>query len=118
MKYNTELVDVPDAQTYYTQYKTEKGYTSDVWKVALTIERRHEFLLEYEFWYDLCRTNMVKDFLDAEYPKNDGSYYTKDGLPRTPRTFDYDSNRELYPIPALEILTNSEIGPEDQNPGY
>ena len=118
LKYNTEIVEVPDAQTYYTQYKAEKGYTSDVWKVALTIERRHEFLLEYEFWYDLCRTDMAKDFLDAEYPKNDGSYYTEDGLPRTPRTFDYDPNRELYPIPTLEILTNPAIGPEDQNPGY
>ena len=118
LKYNTEIVEVPDAQTYYTQYKAEKGYTSDVWKVALTIERRHEFLLEYEFWYDLCRTDMAKDFLDAEYPKNDGSYYTEDGLPRTPRTFDYDPNRELYPIPTLEILTNPAIGPENQNPGY
>ena len=118
LKYNDKVVDVPDAQTYYTKYKADKGYTADVWKVALTIERRHEFLLEYEFWYDLCRTGMAKQFLDAEYPKNNGEMYTADGLPRTPRTFDYDPNKELYPIPTLEILTNAEIGPEDQNPGY
>ena len=61
---------------------------------------------------------MAKQFLDAEYPKNNGEMYTADGLPRTPRTFDYDPNKELYPIPTLEILTNAEIGPEDQNPGY
>ena len=118
LKYNDAIVEVPDAQTYYTQYKRTKGYSADVWKVALTIERRHEFVLEYEFWYDLTRTGMAKDFLDAEYPKNNGERYTADGLPRTPRTFDYDPNKELYPIPTLEILTNAEINPEDQNPGY
>ena len=118
LKYNESVVEVPDAQKYYTEYKAKKGYTADVWKVALTQERRHEVLLEYEFWYDLCRTGMAQQFLDAEYPKNDGSRVTPDGLPRTPRTFDYDPNKELYPIPTLEILTNAEIKPEDQNPGY
>lgn len=118
LKYNDSIVEVPDAKTYYTQYKADKGYKSDVWKVALTIERRHEFFYEYEFWYHLTRTEMAQDFLDAEYPKNDGSRVTPDGLPRSPRTFDYNKNKELFPIPTNEILSNAEIGPEDQNPGY
>ena len=42
-------ITVPDAQTYYTAYKALKGYNADVWKVALTMERRHEFLAEYSF---------------------------------------------------------------------
>ena len=37
---------------------------------------------------------------------------------RTYRTFDYNKDKMLYPIPYQEILTNAEIGPEDQNPGY
>lgn len=118
LNYNDEVKVVPDAKDYYTAYRTEKGYNADVWKVALTIERRHEFLLEYEFWYDLCRTGMAEEFLDAEYPMNNGEFYTADGLPRTPRTFNFDANHTLFPIPTLEILTNGEIGTEDQNPGY
>ena len=37
---NTQTVEVPDAETYYTSYKAAKGYTSPVWKVALIIERQ------------------------------------------------------------------------------
>lgn len=107
--YNSETVNVPDAATYYTSYKAQKGYGAEAWKVALTIERRHEFLAEYSFWYDLCRTNMAEEFLNIEYPKGEG--YTK-------RTFDFNPNRMLYPIPTDEIIKNKAIGLEDQNPGY
>lgn len=107
--YNTETITVPDAATYYTAYKTKKGYSADVWKVALTIERRHEFLAEYSFWYDLCRTNMAEEFLNNEYPKGQG--YTK-------RAFDFNTNRTIYPIPTEEIIKNDAINQEDQNPGY
>lgn len=106
---NTTVVEVPDAKTYYTRYKADKGYQSEAWKVALTIERRHEFLAEYSFWYDLCRTNMAQEFLDREYPKGQG--YTK-------RVFDFDPNRMIYPIPTDEIKKNNAISQEDQNPGY
>lgn len=109
IEYNTDVVDVPEAESYYQSYKTQKGYTSDVWKVAITIERRHEFLAEYSFWYDLCRTNMAEEFLNNEYPKNEGD---------TQRSFDFNPNRMLYPIPTDEIIKNDEISQEDQNPGY
>ncbi|MCC8134016.1 MAG: RagB/SusD family nutrient uptake outer membrane protein [Tannerellaceae bacterium] len=104
-----EPVQAPDAREFYTRYRSEKGYTSDAWKVALTIERRHEFMAEYSFWYDLTRSGMAKEFLDCEYPIGKGI---------TNRQFEYQSYRELYPIPYLEIITNREIGPENQNPGY
>jgi len=107
--YNQELIEVPDAADYYETYKAQKGYSSDVWKVALTIERRHEFLAEYSFWYDLCRTNMAEEFLNIEYPKGQG--YTK-------RTFDFNPNRMIYPIPTDEIIKNDAISQQDQNPGY
>ncbi|MCD7711295.1 MAG: RagB/SusD family nutrient uptake outer membrane protein, partial [Firmicutes bacterium] len=84
-------------------------YTYDALKVSLTIERRHEFMAEYSFWYDLTRSGMAKEFLDCEYPIGKGI---------TNRQFEYQSYRELYPIPYLEIITNREIGPENQNPGY
>ncbi len=106
---NDPDIVVPDAQAYYTSYKSRKGYSADVWKIALTMERRHEFLAEYSFWYDLTRTGMAQEFIDKEYPKGQGI---------TNRTFDYQSYREIYPIPYLEIITNKLIGPENQNPEY
>lgn len=102
-------LEVPSAQAYYTTYKSQKGYKADAWKVALTIERRHEFVAEYSFWYDLTRTGMAEEFLNKEYPKGQGI---------TKRQFDYQSYREIYPVPYLEIITNKLIGPENQNPGY
>lgn len=107
--YNTETVNVPDATQFYSNYRSKMGYTADVWKVALTIERRHEFVAEYSFWYDLCRTGMAEQFLNCEYPKGKG--YTK-------RTFDFNENRMIYPIPTDEIIKNDAISQADQNPGY
>lgn len=72
---NTAVVEVPDAQTAYAEYKAAKGYKSDLWVVALTQERRKEFLQEFSFWYDLCRMELVEEWLDCEYPKNGGASY-------------------------------------------
>ena len=58
------------------------------------------------------------EYLDIEYPVNGGERYNEDGLPCTPRSFAFDPNRMLYPIPTKEILTNADITPADQNPGY
>jgi len=106
---NTETVEVPDAQTFYSTDPHYSSYSAPTWKVALTMERRHEFLSEYSFWYDLTRTGMAEEFIDKEYPKS-GTF--------TNRQFDYKSYHELYPIPYLEVITNKLIGPENQNPGY
>ncbi len=106
---NSTVVEVPDSKTYYGIYKANKNYTADTWKVALTMERRHEFLAEYSFWYDLTRTGMAQEFVNNEYPKGQGE---------TNRQFDYNSYRELYPVPYDEIIKNNEIDPEDQNSGY
>ncbi len=100
---------VPDAKNYYTSYKSEKGYTSEVWKVALVQERRKEFLAEYSVWYDLTRMDMAGEFLNIEYPMN--GRYSK-------RQAEYDPHFNIFPIPNEEILTNGGISSADQNPGY
>ena len=73
---------------------------------------------------------MVKEYLDAEYPKNNedvilqaipGYEYADKFVPNphTKRVFEYDKNRELYPIPNDEMLKNPALDPSsDQNPGY
>ena len=67
--------------------------------------------------------------LDAEYPFNTEDlifhdiqgYGFSDKLvtnPHTKRAFNHDKNKELYPIPADEILKNPALTQDDQNPGY
>jgi hypothetical protein len=107
-----------------------KPYTADPWKVALAIERRHEFFAEYSLWYDLCRTGMAQQYLDAEYPYNTEDIRKEDlpgysyadfyvPNPHTKRAYQHDPNRELYPIPYDELMKNPALDPgTDQNPGY
>ena len=94
-----------------------KGYTIPPWKVALIMERRHEFLGEYSFWQDLCRMQVVGEFLNAEYPKN-SIPQTANSIQHTYRPTDFFDYMMLYPIPLNEMQTNSALKPEDQNPGY
>jgi hypothetical protein len=117
---NTQTVEVPDAETYYTSYKAAKGYTSPVWKVALIIERRHEFNAEFSLYHDLCRMGMCKEWFAAEYPKTaanssqEACLQTGDSF----RFFEHEAYQEIFPIPTNEILTNPLINQADQNPGY
>ncbi len=108
--YNVAPVAVPDAKTFYTTDPHFSSYTSDIKKVAVMNERRHEFVAEYSFWYDLVRTGMAEEYLNKEYPINSGT--------GTNRQFTFQSFRTVFPIPYLEIIRNSLIGPENQNPGY
>ena len=149
---NTATVAVPDAQTYYTKYaKKEAGaylgvsWESQgipVWKVALTQERRKEFVQEFCFWYDLSRMKLVEAWLNSEYPKNGGAsfYNTKTGkyyvssssdlnepwknvsaeeranmIPVHHRDWDWNPIHLVYPIPTTELTANPLC---EQNPGY
>jgi len=116
-------------------------YTSPVWKVALMMERRHEFFGEYSFWQDLCRMGMAKEYLEAEYPLNATnhpslSFTSTDNNERTQqlvnfaqqlkanksiqtyRPYPFDPNKMLFPIPQSEMDGNPSLTKEDQNPGY
>lgn len=108
--YNSVAVVVPDAKTFYTTDPHFKSYKADLKKVAVMNERRHEFLGEYSFWFDLVRTGMAEEYLNMEYPQNSGV--------GTNRQFTFQPYRTVFPIPSLEIIRNPLIGPENQNPGY
>lgn len=117
---NTTVVDVPDAKTVYAEYKTRKGYTSDVWKVALTQERRHELNAEFSLYFDLCRMGLAEEWFRCEYPKPKANstpeecWETGDSF----RYFEHQKYQEIFPIPTNEILNNPLINSEDQNEGY
>ena len=116
-------VNVPSAQEYYTQYKANKGYNADVGILAVNMERRKEHNSEFTFFSDLKRSGMIEEFVNIEYPRNNG--YNPATHPaearndkRTFRSFEFSSQRMTFPIPQMEILANPHISPSDQNPGY
>lgn len=123
---NREIVEVPDAQTVYTEYKAKKGYSADVWLVAVSQERRKEFNLEFCLFFDLKRSGMIEEHINCEYPKY-GTPACKavpnsdpNALDSKPwyRKFDFNPNKMLFPIPTTEMDTNKALTPADQNPGY
>ena len=100
--------------------QTRKGYTSDVWKVALTQERRHELNAEFSLYFDLCRMGLAEEWFRCEYPKTKANstpeecWETGDSF----RYFEHQKYQEIFPIPTNEILNNPLINSEDQNEGY
>lgn len=104
---------VEDAKTYYTRYTAEKGFTSEVWKVAVNTERRKEFNCEWCLRPDMQRSNFMKDHVLTNYPKRNVENL-KD-VPWTNRDYEYQEWKMDMPIPKDEIVKNPALV---QNPGY
>ena len=115
--FNTKTVKVPDAKEYYTKVKAEKGYTSDVWKIAVNNERRKEFTAEPLLRSDMHKSGFLEEHVNTVYPKNSlpeaGPTVIKEW--RTARSFDFSMDKMFMPIPENEILMNPAC---EQNPGY
>ena len=104
---------VEDAKTYYTRYAAEKGFSSEVWKVAVNTERRKEFNCEWCLRPDMQRSNFMKDHVLTNYPKRNVDNL-KD-VPWTNRDYEYQEWKMDMPIPKDEIVKNPALV---QNPGY
>ena len=115
--FNTEVVKVPDAKEYYTKVKAEKGYTSEVWKVAVNNERRKEFTAEPYLRSDLHKSDFLEEHVNTVYPKNSLPEYGPTVIKewKTARNFDFSMDKMFMPIPENEILMNPDC---EQNPGY
>ena len=108
--------EVADAKTYYTELKTKKGFTSEVWRVAVNEERRKEFNCEWCLRPDMQRSNYMEDHVMHNYPKkNWGEGDVLIDIPWTNRDYDYNGLKMDMPIPAQEILMNPLC---TQNPAY
>ena len=118
LPFNETTVTVPDAKTYYTKVKTDKGFTSPVWLVALGQERRKEFNAEWGLAQDLIRSGFMEDHIIHNYPKGVGYPNTnplvQDAM-NTYRSFDYVPAKMDMPIPTSELLKNKLC---DQNDAY
>ena len=106
-----------DAETYYTKLKAEKGFSSDVWKVAVNEERRKELNAEWTLTPDLIKSGYIADHIEHNYPKGYG-YETGEAqlsVWRTYRSFDFDIRKMDMPIPQDELIKNPAC---DQNEAY
>ena len=115
--FNETTVTVPDAETYYTKLKNEKGFTSPVWQVAVNEERRKEFNAEWSLKTDLQKSDYLVDHIEHNYPKG---YGYPNGIEqiyvwRTYRGFDFDIKKMDMPIPRDELIKNPLC---DQNEAY
>lgn len=106
-----------DAQAYYTKLKADKGFTSDVWKVAVNEERRKELNAEWSLTPDLIKSGYIADHIEHNYPKGYGYEKGEAQLTvwRTYRSFDFDIRKMDMPIPQDELIKNPAC---DQNEAY
>ena len=102
-----------DAKTYYTKYAAQKGFKSEVWKVAVNTERRKEFNCEWCLRPDMQKSGFMADHVATNYPKR--SVENLKDVPWTNRDYDYNDLKMDMPIPQDEIDKNPLC---DQNPAY
>jgi hypothetical protein len=118
LPFNDALVNVPDAKTYYTQVKADKGFTSPLWLVALGTERRKECNVEFGLAQDLIRSGFMEDHITHDYPQGVGYPSTNLAVTdswNTYRSFDFNLAKMDMPIPTDELLKNHLM---DQNDAY
>ncbi|MCQ2213298.1 MAG: RagB/SusD family nutrient uptake outer membrane protein [Bacteroidaceae bacterium] len=115
--FNTEVVNVPDAQTYYADLKAKMGYESEVWKIAVNNERRKEFSAEPYLRSDMHKSGFLKDHVEHVYKKNSLPTVGLETITQweTARDFDFKMEKMFMPIPEDEILKNPAC---EQNEGY
>ena len=101
------------AKEYYTQYAAAKGFSSEVWKVAVNTERRKEFNCEWCLRPDMQKSGFMADHVKTNYPKQ--SVEDLKDVPWTNRDYEYNDLKMDMPIPQDEIDKNKAC---DQNPAY
>lgn len=111
--FNTETVTVRDAKEFYTWLKSEKGFDSEVWKIAVNEERRKELNCEWSLRPDMQRSGYMEDHINHNYPKRNNADLTD--IPWSNRDVDYNEQKMDMPIPQDELDKNPLC---DQNPGY
>lgn len=95
------------------------GLNQEAFRDVVLKERRVELAFENHRWFDLKRTNTpqeLADFLNA-YGERERNNPTTDrgGIPFSAADFVFEPYEALFPIPADQILINSDL---TQNPNY
>lgn len=123
LPFNTETVQVPSAEAYYTALAASgptwfadadrKPFKSPAWLVALNMERRKEFNTEWCLRPDMQRSGFMAEHIEINYPKrNTDVTADEEGngpmkvFPWTNRDFEYSDARMDMPIPQDELIKN------------
>ena len=83
-----------------SQIDYQQGMSKDEFRATVIKERAYEFMLECRRFWDLKRTNTIKQEM------------------REAKGKEFIDTRLLYPIPQPEISNNPALSQADQNPGY
>lgn len=110
-----DKADYVDGKTYYTQVKSARNFSMEVWQVALLQERRKEFNVEWCLRSDLQRSGVMAEHIAINYPDDATSGADLIDYPWTSKRFTYNDEKMTMPIPTNELLNNPAC---EQNPGY
>jgi hypothetical protein len=124
--------NTPTSLTYLNQVHVRAGLpaltafaSTALFEAAVAKERRWEFAMENQRWYDLLRFEktmpsvVAKDVMNNHFALMSG-YYNQYNDPFTTAQLQAKTNNpkfDLLPIPNVEIVTNTEIAIPN-NPGY
>ena len=107
-------VEVPSAQENYTALAASgptwfsaadrKPFKSPAWLVAVNMERRKEFNVEWCLRPDMQRSGFMAEHIEINYPKRNIEDLTD--IPWSNRAFDYNEARMDMPIPQDELDKN------------
>jgi len=103
--FGSDVAAVEPAEQYYTKYAAQKGFKSEVWKVAVNTERRKEFNCEWCLRPDMQKSGFMADHVATNYPKR--SVENLKDVPWTNRDYDYNDLKMDMPIPEDEITKNT-----------
>ena len=120
--FNEQVVQVEPAKDYYTNMTSEGlkinltgtpetlclpfSGKAEPWQVALGQERRKEFNDEWCLRADLQRMDFMQAHMDCNYPKDLGSAFDANNW-HTVRTWDFNPQRMILPLPQYELQRNS-----------
>ncbi len=118
-----------DALSYYnmvhahsrTGLEAVNGADQETLRNLIFEERRVELAFENKRWLDLVRTNQAIEVMNAQgaaIAADPQAYYFPEGISLPAGAYEVTQSDLLFAIPQREIRVNTEIGQEDQNPGY
>lgn len=86
------------------------GLTQEEFRERLREERRLEFILEGQRWFDLCRWHILVKYVKSHTPTDDETIGTK-----TTKIQNVSKKNYLLPLPQAQLILNPRL---EQNWGY
>ena len=116
------VTESPDAATYYTKVAATPNRIGNmhssnipIWQIAVNEERRKEFNCEWSLCPDMVKSGYIEEHINYNYPVDNTAGDALRDYPWSHRVYTYDPLKMDMPIPAVELLKNTDL---KQNPAY